>query len=496
MKKSMKSIVLALAMLLVLTTVFSGCAKKAGSTQVDTKKFVELKMYLIGTPAKDYDAVLAAFNEKAKKDLNCSLSVTWIGWGDFSTKYPLILASGEPIDLIYTSTWTKFNVEAAKGAFLPLEKLAPLYAPKSFAAQSPGQIQTCTINGHLDALSPAFSQYAAMGYIVRGDLMKKYGITSIKTLDDIGAFCAAVVKNDKGMDPTGLDSQSNLDAYQLELMGYYGVSGLAPFPLAVTTDASGMPTSTVKSYLDDPAMPAYYQKMQDWANAGYWPKNVLSNKDTNMLTEGTAAMKLHNIDSWVSASMMHPEWDLQFIPGYPHGKLTSAIQDGMAIPASSKNPERALMLLEKLKNDESYYDLLTYGIKDKDYTLNAAGELKATDANVFSPEGYCSWGFKDPKFLKVLVGSPANMKQVKDAVKATGINTSYVNFTFNVDPVKSQVAAITNVMTQYQMPLSLGYIKDPVEGLATLKQKLKDAGIEAVKAELQKQVDVFNKTVK
>src|SRR5665647_2126712 len=133
MKKSMKSIVIALAMLLVLTTVFSGCSKKATSTQVDTKKFVELKMYLIGTPAKDYDAVLAAFNEKAKKDLNCSLSVTWIGWGDFSTKYPLILASGEPIDLIYTSTWTNFYQNAQKGAFLALEDLAPKYAPASFA---------------------------------------------------------------------------------------------------------------------------------------------------------------------------------------------------------------------------------------------------------------------------------------------------------------------------------------------------------------------------
>lgn len=168
----------------------------------------------------------------------------------------------------------------------------------------------------------------------------------------------------------------------------------------------------------------------------------------------------------------------------------------MAVPASSTNPERALMLLEKIRTDESYYDLLTYGIKDKDYTLNAQGELKATDSTVFAAEGYCSWGFKDPSFLKVLVGSPPSMKTVLDSVKAIGLDTPYANFAFNTDPVKAQVAAVASAMIQYHDPLALGYISDPVAGLATLKQQLKNAGIDAVQTELQKQIDTFNASLK
>ena len=460
--------------------------------EFDISKEVALSMYLIGTPAQNYDDVLKVFNEKAKDDLNCTLGVTWIGWGEYSTKYPLVLASGEVIDLIYTSNWLNFSTEAAKGAFMAIEDLAPVYAPLSYAAQSEGQKITCTVNGHLYAISPAFEQYAMMGYIVRGDLMDKYGMTEIKNLMDFGEYCKNVVENDKQLDPSGFDSQTNLLSYKLDELNYYGL-GLANMPLALTCDEDGNPTTEVVFSLDEPALPEFFDLMKEWSDAGYWPKNVLSNKDTAMLTEGLAATRLHNFDSWVTAYMAHPEWDLRFFGGDHHSYLTSAVQDAMAIPASAKNPERALMLLEKLKNDEAYYNLLTYGVEGVDYTMKD-GYLEATDAEVFAPEGYCSWGFKDPKFLKPLIGSPPNMQEVKDECKEKGINTPYVNFSFNPDAVKNEVAAVNSVMTQYCSPLSLGYVDDPAAELENLKKQLKDAGIDKVQAELQSQVDTFYET--
>jgi hypothetical protein len=91
----------------------------------------ELSLYLIGNPTQAYRDALAEFNKKAQADLNVTLKVTFIGWGDFSQKYPLVLASGEPIDLIYTSTWLQFAQQALKGAFMPLETLGPKYAPSA-----------------------------------------------------------------------------------------------------------------------------------------------------------------------------------------------------------------------------------------------------------------------------------------------------------------------------------------------------------------------------
>jgi putative aldouronate transport system substrate-binding protein len=43
--------------------------------------------------------VLAAINEKLMADLNCTIEIKYIDWGDIDTKYPLLFASGESFDM-------------------------------------------------------------------------------------------------------------------------------------------------------------------------------------------------------------------------------------------------------------------------------------------------------------------------------------------------------------------------------------------------------------
>jgi putative aldouronate transport system substrate-binding protein len=93
------------------------------------------------------------------------------------------------------------------------------------------------------------------------------------------------------------------------------------------------------------------------------------------------------------------------------------------------------------------------------------------------------------------VGSPSNLKDFKTQLKNTSKTNIYTSFFINTDPIKNEYAAVLNVMQQYYLPLKLGYV-DPVEGLATLKEKLKAAGVEKVQAEIQKQLDEFMKNNK
>ena len=52
------------------------------------------------------------------------------------------------------------------------------------------------------------------------------------------------------------------------------------------------------------------------------------------------------------------------------GGITATMQ---AINRNSKNPERAMMLLELLNTDKDLYNLLNFGIKDKHYKIDADG---------------------------------------------------------------------------------------------------------------------------
>jgi putative aldouronate transport system substrate-binding protein len=450
----------------------------------------ELVMYLIGNPTQAYWDALAVFNKKAQADLNVTLKVNFIGWGEFSQKYPLILASGEPIDLIYTSTWLQFAQQALKGAFMPLETLGPKYAPVSWKTEPAEGLRQATLNGHIYALPPNFTQYATEGPIYRGDVAKKYGLGDIKTFDDWGKYLMTVAKNDKAFDPAGMmASTPMIDApywYQNDL---YPLSGDAVIASPFWVDIHDT-TGKVVNIVDRADTPAFLAKMRSWSQAGAWPKSVLSNKDDKMFQNGKSASVPWNLDNWVSRYQEHPEWDVKFANMLKTTYPLPYMQDGMAIPASAKNPEKALALLDKIRNDQSYYMLLTYGQEGKQYKIETNGQLTALDSTNWPPEMFCSWGFRDNRFRPDMVGSPASLKAAREALAKTSITNPYVSFTQDIEPVKNEYAAVVNVMTQYWVPLKLGYV-EPVAGLKTLKEKLKAAGVDKVQAELQKQMDAF-----
>ncbi len=444
-------------------------------------------MYLLGAPGKGYDAMLQKFNEELKKRINATVKVTWIGWADYKQKYPLVLSSGEPIDLIYTANWLNYSTEAQKGAFMPLTDLLKKYAPKSYAEEPKKALDEASINGKLYALPSNYTYYDNEGYIMRGDLMQKYNIGPITSIDDYGKYLDTIKQHEPSFDPTGYYNTANvgLDGQFLTQNNEKGID--SNLPLAYTVND---PHPKLVNYLDEPRWADYFKQMKDWADKGYWSKSVLSNKDDSMFDNGKAASKIWNVDHFNSDYINHPEWKVQFYPGEKYSRLTSYTQDAMAIPASAKNPERAAMMIELVRQNEDLYDLLTYGIKGTDFEIESDGTLKALNPENFEPDGYGAWGFREDRFRKDLAGSSPDLQKVRDNLKSLYIPDTLHDFTLNLDPIKNQYAAVSNVMQQYEIPLRLGLV-DPVSGLKTLQDKLKAAGIDQIQTEVQKQIDAF-----
>ena len=478
-----------LALLLCLTLVAPAFAETP-----DISQQVDLVMYLIGSPAPDYDEMLEQLNAKMAVDLNATLTVNWVGWGDFGTKYPLILASGEPVDLIYASTWTNYYSEVAKGAFLPLEDLLPVYAPKTYADITPDFMKQATVNGHLYGIPASFYQVGMMGYIMRGDFLAESGIIESEgvagygdfTIDHYGMFMDYIKNNHPEIQPGDYMATSDaLDSYFAFSQNLYTVT--VPFYIDLSADEPVV----VNFYdLPDSVLLPHFNKMKEWGDKGYWSKTVLSDKEENKFRDGKAASRLHNQDSWKTTYNTHPEYDAKYYFGAPYAFKTAAMQDGLAVPAAAKNPERALMLVEKLRQDEEYYDLMTYGIKGKHWELNENGELIPLDADGFAPEGYCSWGFKEIKFFKPPVGMPANLDEVNAALDDLATINPYTLFFADYEPIKNERAAVFNVWQQYGLPLAYGYV-DVESGLATVREKMAAAGAETMRAELERQLREF-----
>jgi CheY-like chemotaxis protein len=95
-------------------------------------------------------------------------------------------------------------------------------------------------------------------------------------------------------------------------------------------------------------------------------------------------------------------------------------------------------------------------------------------------------------FVRVIIVSGyCSDIDVQEMLKGKLLDNKFVLFNPDFEPVKNELAAVNNVIQQYRLPLSFGYIKNPEEGLNTLVKKMKTAGSDKIIEEMQKQLDGY-----
>ena len=500
----MKKVALVVLVVLLIRTVFVGCSNNVGNspTGSSTAKEVTLSMYLIGEPPKDYDIMLEELNKNLKKDINATVVVKWIAMGEYKQKYPLLMGSGESIDLIFSGEWTQYVDQAKKKAFMALDDLLPKYAPKSYSEEPKEALEQARIDGKIYMLPSNYKGLNTLGFTVRGDLRKKYNIGEIKNIDDFSKYLDAIKKNEPDMIPFNAGTADLSKFLQYLRMENSWDSSAMPIDFAYKITDPSFKLFTIS---ETPEYKELVSKMSNWYKNGYWPKDVLANKEDarESFINGKNASALLNLfnfnELFLKINQKNPEWQIEwFSVALEKPKLSAKyIGNGMSIGARSKNPERALMFLELLRNNQNYFDLTTYGIKGRNYDLTQDGKLTlpagVTAANNgFPPDGACPWGWRQTKFYKTYDNAWPKFDAMTQVISNTCISSKMQTFIFNDETVKSEIASLTNIRQQYEMPLLWGAV-EAEQGMNTLKSQREKAGIEKVKTELEKQWNEYSK---
>lgn len=525
MRKFVKGISIFVVMAFVLVAVLSGCGQaqqatteKAGTTQAtqastetkkddgkpDTSKEVKLKMYLLGDKAKDFDLVYGELNKMLKQDINATIDVSFMGWGDYQQKYPLVFASGDDFDLIYTANWCFYNGQATKGGFKEITKdMLQKYAPKTAASMYPEAWEQAKVGGKVFMLPMNYKELNAYVYMVRGDLMEKYGISDIKNDDDFAKYLDAVAKNEKQLVPLDIGSDFDFDTLlRFEVSSVNGLDYLEPQNLNHYFNLADKNDSKIINIVEKPEFLGFAKKMADWKNKGYWSKSALVNKVAakDSFISGKSASAIVNLSTangtFMSANATHPEWKIKVFDGM-NGKgipVKPFIQNGMGINANAKNPERALMFLDLVKNDPRYSDLVTYGIKGTHYDVTADGKIKPLAATANYPiDGNCNWGWRDDKLFKQVEGGIPNYADIRGAWEKVALMHPIQNWSFDDSKVKNEEAAVANLWKTDYKVLCMGFSKDPEGDLKKLIEKYKTAGDGKILQEQQAQIDAYMK---
>ena len=231
--------------------------------------------------------------------------------------------------------------------------------------------------------------------------------------------------------------------------------------------------------------------------------NKLSSKDAFL--NGTSASTVSNMknfaDLYATAKQTHPEWKVEWAPleyakNYPTLLMSNGA--GIAISNSSKNPERALMLLELFNQDERYFNLTTYGIEGKNYIINDDGYLElpdgvTADTNGFPADGAGNYGWRNNNYMKSFVREWKGYEEYESKIMENTLWDPYNGFMLDSSAIQNKITAISSVTEQYQMPLYWGTI-EPETGLKEMREKLKAAGLDEVFDEVQRQAQEYLKS--
>ena len=164
----------------------------------------------------------------------------------------------------------------------------------------------------------------------------------------------------------------------------------------------------------------------------------------------------------------------------------------MAIAAQSKNPERALMVYDLMRNDPEIYHLMQYGFEGDMYTVDENGLFSRPDGFEDSTDGVSFnfwWGRNDNLEYKNAQLDWDAITKLYDVYNQVKIDYPYGQYIYDNSMVGPMMDSRCNVYNTYMPRIVFGMNDDPEALVAEFRQALQDAGIETVMAEIQSQMD-------
>ena len=475
-----------------------GESSAAQPAELDTSERVDLVFYVMGDAPDDEQMVEDAINEILLEKVNATIDMQFSTWTDFQQKYSLELTAGSA-DLIYIANWLNYGQLATSGAFEELDDLLDTVAPVLKETVGETNLDMCRVEGTIYAVPCAWAEYVCNGIKYREDLREKYDLPVPDSLENLEAYLMGIKENDP--------NQGLLTVTTEESQGFLtGFDAAWVFNLKYPwVNANGLPYGLASDY-DSPADVYDYwysddfaedmKLMKKWADLGFWSKSALSDTNNSESYKNglcVAEVAGQNPNKQITALQDfkndgHDDWKSEYIA---YGEITNTIypghatQNGTAVVRGSKNPERALKVLEILMTDEEVNRLVQYGIEGVHYEIDDQGIYHNLEPAhpTFAYEGFNTWALRNGEF-KLPQETDIVLNEMFDKYEKLGEQTKFPNvniyngFSENYDAYQAERTAVSNVMKQYLAPLQAGLVDNVDAAVEEFRQKMTDAGIE------------------
>lgn len=167
----------------------------------------------------------------------------------------------------------------------------------------------------------------------------------------------------------------------------------------------------------------------------------------------------------------------------------------VCINKNAANPERTLMFLELLSNNQDLYDMVMYGIKDQTYTLNGdvaqvPASMDPNNSNYFGWSG--QWGFWRTELMRPDTTYPKDFWKgmTKFATEdPANVTVGIADISIDSTIIKTELAKRDALYNDLGKLLIYGNVKDVDKSLKDYIDKQKATGLDKILAEYQSKVD-------
>ena len=465
---------------LSIFTAAALCLSFAGCGEKKNEESTKLVWYVMGDKPQDYDLVMEKVNEITKEKINAEVQLNYLS--DFSQKLSLMMSSNEEFDLAFTCSWANPYYDGArKGGFMDISKILDKH--QKLKDSMPDYVwEAATVDGGIYAVPNYQATATVKAVYLRKDLLDKYNFdaSKVKKMTDLEPYFDTILANEPGVFPIqpGDPSMFLDDPYQFE---------------EVSVNGLGYDKNTGKVvYIDaTPEMKAVYEKIREWYKKGYIRQDVATGTTSQDVKNGLYA-------AWCSTGYRPGEletnekssgFELVAVPiddNY-HMSKSKVLASMTAVSATSKNPEKAVELLELVNTEPELINLLTYGIEGTHYEKISDNKIKFIDSG-YSQNAAWMYGNMFNAYLMEHERDTL-YDEIKDA-NDNSIKEKHLEF---LPQTKEYTTIISNIATfsgQY-------YFANGQKDIDTLYdqyiEKLETAGYQTLIDGIQKQLDESEK---
>ncbi|MBW7454809.1 ABC transporter substrate-binding protein [Paenibacillus sepulcri] len=441
-------------------------------------------------PGKDQKLVNDEINKYLKEKINATVELKPLTFDEYEPKLNAIMAAGEEFDIAWSARGWLLNYQPNidKGAFLELtDDMISNYAPEARANIPDKFWPDLKANDGKVYGFPVYQIAAKQKSLV---IQKRYAdkyldldVNTIHSYKDFEPFFKAVKENEPDVIPMGM-AQNSWGLYVDPNVIFSDGLGV----MYAKDDATYKAIPTLQSIEDKKD---FYATMHDWYQAGY------INEDAPILGNINDLKKKGNVAA-VLDFVTKPGGEVDEMNNNGGNEvvrvpLSESYFTGVAsamhiVSKTSKNPERALMLINLLNTDKYLYNLICNGIEGTHYTKKDDAYIEPIKDSGYAPNVDWVFGNQFNAYLKAPQAADVWEKTI--ALNESALVPVSYGFSRNDDAIKSEVANTLAVNNEYQVAIETGAV-DPAKEVPEYINKLKASGQEKIDQETDKQWEAF-----